>query len=237
MQCVMFLQKELSVIIPAYNEEKRIKGTIDDYYEFFSAKKFNFEIIVVANNCSDNTASVARQKKSKNIRVVEIKHYTGKGGAVIGGFKLADAKLIAFVDADNSSKPQELLRLIEKIKEGFDVAVGSRVLEGSQIKVHQPFFRVFIGRIFSIISNTLFGLSIIDTQCGCKVFRREVVAKILKEKISDGFEFDVQLLWIAKQNGKKIAEVPIKWSNAKDSKVGILDPLKMLIGLVRIRFF
>ena len=227
----------VSIVIPAYNEEKRILGTLESYFRLLSGRFWRFEIIVVANNCGDNTAEFSRDFASshKGVSVLEFKHYTGKGGAVIEGFRKAKGEIIGFVDADNSTKPEEFFRLFSALQQGFDVAVGSRGLPDSELVKKQPLHRLMLGKAFHSIVEALFGLGIYDTQCGAKVFRRPVVEKILCEKVSSGFEFDVQMLWIAKRAGFRIKEVGIAWENSEDSKVSLSDPLKMLFGLARLR--
>ncbi len=228
--------KSISIIIPAYNEEKRISSTLNSYLEFLSPKKIKYEIIVVANNCSDKTVEIAKkfQKKNKNVKVMDLPYYTGKGGAVIEGFKKAKNEIICFADADNSTKPSQILMLATMIGK-YDAVIGSRAMPDSKIINPQPMFRVFLGKCFSILTNTLFGFGIIDTQCGAKAFSKKAVNLILQHKISKGFEFDVQILWIMKKAGLQMIEKGIEWENNPDSKVGFLDPLKMFFSIIKLR--
>ncbi|MFH0955531.1 MAG: dolichyl-phosphate beta-glucosyltransferase [Candidatus Micrarchaeota archaeon] len=227
--------ESFSIIIPAYNEEKRIAQTLDSYYSFFSKKKSDFEIIVVANNCSDNTAGVVNSfsKGKKNVRLLDVPRKIGKGGAVKRGFALAAKPVVAFVDADNSTPPQEFLKILSGLSKA-DIAIGSRALSGSKI-LNQPEYRKFLGRSFNFLVNFLFGLPLNDTQCGAKVFSKKTVP-IMQSVESGFFEFDVELLWRAKKKGFTILEVPIVWTDAAESKIGFMTVPSMFLGLLRIRF-
>ncbi|MEK6957768.1 MAG: glycosyltransferase [archaeon] len=232
------MAKKLSIVIPAYNEEKNIVPTVKSYYNFFSENLPDFEIIVVVNNSSDKTFDLASKFSAgrPEIAVLNFDFYTGKGGAVIEGFRACKGNLAGFADADDSTVPSEFFRLVKCCDEGFDVVIGSRSVNDSVIRKKQPLYRRILGSGFRFITNLLFGLGINDTQCGAKVFSRKTLELLLREKISKGFEFDVQMLWIAKRNGLRIKEKGIRWSDNADSKVGFFEPLKMLIGLLRLRF-
>jgi glycosyltransferase involved in cell wall biosynthesis len=227
--------ESVSIVIPAYNEEKRIARTLDSYHSFFSKKKADFEIIVVANNCSDKTGAVVKSfsKRKKNVRLLDIPKKIGKGGAVKKGFSIASKQVVAFVDADNSTPPKEFLKILNGLSKA-DIAIGSRALSGSKI-LKQPEYRKFLGRSFNFLVNFLFGLPLNDTQCGAKVFSKKTVS-IMQSVESDFFEFDVELLWRAQKKGFTILEVPIVWTDAEESKVGFMIVPSMFLGLLRIRF-
>lgn len=227
--------ESVSIVIPAYNEEKRIAKTLDAYYSFFSKKKADFEIIVVANNCSDQTGAVvnAFSEGKKNVRLLGIPRKIGKGGAVKKGFAIAGKQVVSFVDADNSTPPQEFLKILNGLSKA-DIAIGSRALSDSKI-LNQPEYRKFLGRSFNFLVNFLFGLPLNDTQCGAKVFSKKTVS--LMQSVESGFfEFDVELLWRAKKKGFSILEVPIVWTDAAESKVGFMTIPGMFLGLLKIRF-
>lgn len=225
----------ISLIIPAYNEAYRIQNTLKNYNETLQNNFDKFEIIVVANNCTDATFNIAKNFGGKNTVALNIPYYTGKGGAIIEGFKIAKHKLIGFVDADNSTSPQEFLKLINQL-EDFDGCVASRALPESVMPNPQPFIRRIMGKCYSRIVEFLFGLGIKDTQCGAKVFKRVAIKAVLPElgKIK-GFSFDVELLWRLKQHRFIVKEVPIQWSNCSDSKVGVFAPFKMFWELIKMR--
>jgi len=227
---------KVSLIVPAFNEEKRLRKTIEEFHSFMSCYFLDFEIIIVCNNCSDNTLLIGHKLKKKlgKIVVLNFYFYTGKGGAIIEGFKKARFDLVGFVDADNSTNCFEFLKLVLEIYD-VDAVIGSRNLIDSRIIVKQNFFRKFIGRLFSFIINFLFDLKISDTQCGAKVFRKNVIDSVICEMILNGFEFDVELLWRLKRKGFVVKEVPVVWSNSDKSSVGVIDPFKMLYHLVLFR--
>lgn len=227
--------KSISIVIPAYNEEKRIRKTLKAYWYFFSSAKTDFEIIVVANNCSDATGKVVQEFSNgkKNVRLLDIPKKIGKGGAVKAGFKIAQNETVGFTDADNSTSPEEFFKVLAGLS-AADVVIGSRAQPKSKI-VGQPEYRKFLGRSFNLLVNVLFGLGLSDTQCGAKVFSKKAVS--LMQSVESGFfEFDVELLWRAKVRGFEILEVPIVWTDAAESKVNFWSIPSMFWGLIRIRF-
>ncbi len=232
------MKEKISIIIPAYNEEKLLLNTLLDYFSYFKKNFHAFEMIVVTNNCSDSTPMLAARfaLSRKNVKHIDFPAYTGKGGAVMAGIRESSGAIVCFVDADNSTRPAELAKLILETRNGFEVVIGSRATQGSVLVPSQPILRRLLGLMFSMITNLLFGLGIHDTQCGAKVFSRKAVNAILGQNIRKGFEFDVQLLWIAKKNNMSIKEKGISWSNNEESKVRLLDPLKMLVSLLALRF-
>ncbi len=231
--------KRISLIIPAYNEEKRITKTAKAYYAYLQKNFPDFELIIVCNNCSDNTPEIVQRlsKKLEKLKYLNFSYYTGKGGAVVEGFKKAHYELVGFVDADNSTTPEEFDKLVRAIeKDGVDCAFGSRALRESVLIIKQPFHRRLSGRMFSIIVRLLFGLGVKDTQCGAKLFKKYAIKKILPELRIKGFAFDVEILWKLKKHGFTYKEIPIAWKNDFESKVGFSAPLKMFRELIKIRF-
>lgn len=229
--------EKISIVIPAYNEERVISGTLSAYHKFFSGAGADFELIVVSNNCSDSTPELAKKfsRGRRSVLCLSLPYYTGKGGAVLEGMKKASGGVVCFADADGSTGPRDIMMLAQVVRQGCDAAVGSRAVKGSIITKWQPLPRRALGFFFRSIVDLLFGLGIRDTQCGAKAFSRRAVDLFTGSNIAKGFEFDVQLLWICKRNGLSINEVGVKWENGADSKVGALDPLRMLAGLVRLR--
>src|SRR3989344_9034922 len=163
---------KLSIVIPAYNEEKRIGQTLKDYTSFFNKIKISYEIFVVLNGCRDNTLGVVKElsKKNKVITYLDIKEAIGKGGAITQGFKAAKGDLIGFVDADGSTSPQAFNDLIENIGE-YDGIIASRWIRGAKISYKQPFLKRFGSRGFNFLVRLLFNLRFKDTQCGAKLFK------------------------------------------------------------------
>jgi glycosyltransferase involved in cell wall biosynthesis len=218
-----------SLIIPVYNEEKRIGEVID----MLKSNLKGYEIIVVEDGSTDNTRNIAL---SKGVKVISFKENKGKGFGVKMGFLSAKGKYIGFVDSDKSIKPIYIKKVFDNLK-NCDVSIASRYLKSSKIKVKQPFFRRLASRIFNIlIVRLLFGLNIHDSQCGCKAMKREAALYLAKNTKSNGFEFDVEMLWRAKKKGYKILEVPIVWSHNKPSTFSLKKGPKMILSLLKIRF-
>ncbi len=221
-----------SLVIPAYNEERRISLFFD------SINHFDGELIVVCDG-TDRTAGIVEEIASRrtdlSIRCLRFDHRLGKGGGVIAGLKVAKAPLVGYVDADGSTCMEEMIRLFSSLS-GADGAIGSRWVDGSTLKVKQGFLRRIESRGFNLLIRLLFGLSFHDTQCGAKVFKKQAIDAVLPSMVSHGFEFDVELLWQLKEAGFHIEEIPIEWQNKGDSRVQKRDMLRMLAGLLRVRF-
>jgi dolichol-phosphate mannosyltransferase len=221
-----------SLVIPAYNEEKRIPLL------FEAIPGFDGELIVVCDG-TDRTADVveaiAVQRRDLTIRCLRFDNRLGKGGGVLAGLSAARAPGVGYFDADGSTSIGEMLRLFAML-DSFDAAIGSRWVPGSNLVVRQGIMRRIESRVFNMLIRLLFGLSFHDTQCGAKVFRRSALETLLPGMISRGFEFDVELLWRIKESGCTIAEVPIEWQNKGDSRVQKRDMIRMLRGLFAIRF-
>ncbi|MCM8802723.1 MAG: glycosyltransferase family 2 protein [Candidatus Omnitrophica bacterium] len=230
---------EISIIIPAYNEEKRILKTIEKVYKYFKEKKLDFEIIVVDDGSKDKTVEVVNEflKEKNEIKILKHEKNMGKGAAVKTGVLNASGDLILFTDADLSTPIEEFEKLKKKIEDGYDIAIGSRGLKESKIVIPQPFYRRIIGKIFPLLVRLIITNDFRDTQCGFKLFKREVAKKIFSQLKTEGFAFDVEILARAKKYGYKIAEVGIVWYNSPHSSVRIFkDSFIMLFSLLKIRF-
>jgi len=219
------------LIIPAYNEERRIVSFFD------TTNGFEGELIVVCDG-TDATAEVveqiAHQRNDLVIRCLRFKERLGKGGGIIAGLAVARAPLVGYVDADGSTSIDELTRLFSLLGP-YDGVFGSRWVLGSKLQVQQGLLRQLESRGFNLFIRILFGLRYRDTQCGAKVFKKASIDLILPKMISRGFEFDVELLWRLSEAGFKIGEFPIEWQNIGDSRVKWRDIIRMLTGLIRIR--
>jgi len=221
----------LSLIIPAYNEEKRIIPVINNFLNSFS----DIELIIVNNGSMDNTTDLIKNYKTSKVRLLDFKEKLGKGGAIIEGMKIAKGEFIGFSDADQAVMPEDFKKLIKYLK-FYDCAIGSRRIKGADIKIKQSLKRRLSSRIFNVIVNLIFNLKIKDTQCGAKVFRRKTIEKILPRlKIKD-FAFDIDLLYNAKLLGYKIKEVPVNWKHQEGSKFSLTNSPKMFLSLLRLRF-
>ena len=229
---------KVSIIIPAHNEEKRIGKTLDEYGKFFSEKKnFDFEIIVVLNACKDKTRDVVKkyEKKYPLIKHLEFER-GGKGFAIIKGFEEAlstESKLIGFVDADMATSPEDFYDLIENLGNA-DGIIASRWKKGA--KQNYNLIRKITSRGFNFIARSFFLLPYADTQCGAKIFRRDVGEKIIKKIKITEWAFDVNLLYEAKKQKFKIKEHPTNWLNREKSKVRVMGvTLQMFFALIRLR--
>jgi dolichyl-phosphate beta-glucosyltransferase len=228
------------VVIPAFNEEHRIEGTLERIRGHLAASGSNHEIIVVDDGSSDGTGEAAgRWLEARRVpgRVIESRPNRGKGYVVRLGMMVAAGQRILFTDADLSTPIEELAKLDRALDEGADIAVGSRGLADSELARRQPWYREGLGRLFNAVVRVAAVPGIKDTQCGFKLFRREAARAILPLATVDRFAFDVEILFIARMLGYRIREVPVRWLHAEGSKVRMLtDGFGMLLDLGRIRW-
>ena len=232
----------LLLLIPAYNEERRIEPVLRDYARFFQDHySGRFQLVVVLNGCTDNTIGVIRRVAAEYpemLRALEFPEPIGKGGALIEGLKLAGfGDLIGYVDADGATTPAAFLELVRHIGDA-DCVVGSRWLPESVIHQAQTGNRQFASRVFHFIVQLFFRLNIHDTQCGAKVMKREVVDKVHPFLHIADLAFDINLLVAIKRAGYHIREVPTEWTDKEGSKVTaslFRSSLTMLLSVVRIR--
>jgi glycosyltransferase involved in cell wall biosynthesis len=229
----------LLILIPAYNEERRIEPVLRDYARFFQ-KNYSgkTQILVVLNGCTDDTLGVVRRVAADyfSVGALEFPAPIGKGGALIEGLKLAPlADLIGYVDADGATPPNAYLELVKKIG-AADCVVGSRWLPGAVIHQSQTGNRQFASRVFHFIVQTLFWMNIRDTQCGAKVMKRAVAQKIHPFLRITDMAFDINLLYSMKRAGFRILEIPTEWTDKAGSKVVLgRSSLTMFLSVVRIR--
>ncbi len=229
----------LSVIIPTYNEEKRIGDSLTKIYSFLEKRDYDFEIIVIDDGSNDNTLNLLTKFSKKVSKIIILKNDTnrGKGYSVKRGILKSKGDAILFTDADLSTPIEETDKLIGWIKNGYQIAIGSRDLPDSQIEKHQVWYREFMGRAFNKIIRIILDLDYHDTQCGFKCFKRNAALEIFNSLKLCGFSFDVEILFIAKQHGIKVKEVPVRWYNSPESKVKIIrDSSRMLWDILNIRF-
>jgi dolichyl-phosphate beta-glucosyltransferase len=228
----------LSVVVPAYNEEDRLGPTLARLYEYYSAQDYSFEVSVISDGSSDRTGEVVENfaKLHPGFRLIEYRPNRGKGHAVKVGVMAAAGELILFCDADLATPQEETEKLLAHIRDGADIAIGSRPLQESNLEVRQPLYREMLGRMFNKIVQTIGIRGIDDTQCGFKMFRREVGHDIFRRCKVDRFGFDFEALMIARDLGYRIDEVPIRWRHQEGSKVSLLrDGSRMLIDLMKLR--
>jgi dolichyl-phosphate beta-glucosyltransferase len=233
------LQKSISIIIPAYNEEKRLPSTLERVIEYLDQKPFAFaEILVVDDGSRDGTVAQAAEFALRYpcVRILQNPGNRGKGYSVRHGMLEAKGDWVLFTDADLSSPIEELAKLMaaaERTK--AQIAIGSRAIDRSLIGVHQPAFREYAGRFFNLVMRFLTGLKFHDTQCGFKLFQREAAREIFSRQQLERFGFDVEVLFLAQLLGYRAVEVPVRWNNVEGSKVGTLQGLDSFVDLLRIR--
>ncbi len=231
----------VSIIIPAYNEEKRLAKTLDIYLDYFTKKySSNYEILVILNGCKDRTEEIA-QKYSQTFPTLQYYNFLepiGKGGAIVEGYRVARGDLVAYSDADGSASPEMIEKLFEYLRQNpnIDCAIGSRNLAESKTQGRTK-FRKILTKGFNVIVNLFFNLGIKDTQCGAKALKADTIKKILPNLFISGLSFDVNLLFEVKRNGGQIAEIPIEWSDDHDST--IKNPIKssivMFLSVLKLR--
>lgn len=221
-----------SIIIPAYNEEKRIKFTIKNLLMEFPGQ----EIIVVCDG-QDHSVDIVNNLSFEypNIMLLSSKNRLGKGGALVQGFKAANGREVCFVDADESVSTIDLKRMFLALNDA-DGVIASRRIAGSKILAEQPLMRRIASRAFNIFVRLLFNLPFKDTQCGAKIFMRDALFDILDEIKTTGFEIDVELLWRMKNKGYIIKEYPITWKHTEGSKFKLSHSNGMFISLLKTRF-
>lgn len=230
---------KLSIIIPAFNEAERIKNTLLVIHGFIKKKKIKAEIIVVNDGSKDKTAEVVEEFKKKipELKLVDLSKNSGKGFAVRKGVEESKGELILFADADNSTPIEEFEKLLKKMRENSaQIAIGSRYLNDSDIKVKQPTYRIMIGRVGNFLIRLFLIRGIKDTQCGFKLFENHAAKKIFSVQKIKRFAFDMETLVISENINYKIVEVPVIWLNSTESRVNpIKDSLRTLRDLAYIK--
>ncbi len=231
----------LSVIIPAYNEEARIARSLVAAADYLAALPASAEMIVVDDGSRDGTAAAveafgAARAPRPAIRLLRNGRNRGKGYSLKHGVLLSKGEFLLLSDADFSTPIDELPRLLRPVREeGCGIAIGSRALPESRIEVRQPAWRQMMGKCFNLLVRTLTGLPFVDTQCGFKVMRRSQVMPLFRAARVERFAYDVEILYLARKAGVKIAEVPVIWRDAAGSKVNaVRDSLDMLLDIVRV---
>ena len=233
---------ELSIIIPAYNEEKRLTRTLARIREYFANREMGaeqIEILVVDDGSSDGTVRVAQEwmREMPCLRLVSNDRNRGKGYSVRHGMFEARGRVVLFTDADLSSPIEESEKLLAAIEAGSDAAIGSRAMDRTLIKVHQSRLREIAGIIFNSFVKLFTGLPFQDTQCGFKAFVRQRSAIVFEQQRVERFGFDPEILFLAKRHGLRVAEVPVRWAHDEATRVSVVrDSVQMFGDLLFIRW-
>ncbi len=229
----------LSIIIPAFNETKRIVSTIESLNNFFLKKDFIFEIIIVDDGSTDDLRLCLENNFNDTVPICYETYgdNRGKGFAVRFGSTKVRGDYLIYLDADGSTPIEEFDKLYKSINDGYDIAIGSRAIGYDSVKLKAKPHRVIIGRIFNFIVNLLCVPEIKDTQCGFKLFTKKSAEIVFSRQTLNGFSFDCELLFIARIHNLKIKELAVNWYNIEGSRVNLLsDSLKMFVDLLKIRF-
>jgi glycosyltransferase involved in cell wall biosynthesis len=233
------LTRSISIIIPAYNEEKRLPATLARVIRHLQEGRWEFaEVVVVDDGSVDNTVAAAELAGGEyaNLRVLKNPGNRGKGYAVRHGMLECRGEWALFTDADLSAPIEELDKLWRAAETGAQVAVGSRALDRSLIGVHQSWFRENAGRLFNVAMRIITGLPFRDTQCGFKLFETRAAREIFARQLLDGFGFDVEVLFIAQRLGYTAREVPVKWNDVLGTKVSALRGVAAFLDPLRVRW-
>ena len=233
-------QPALSIVIPAYNEERRLPASLRDIKTFFQAFPLPLEVLVVVERSTDRTLDLAREAAADAawIEVIDNQVHRGKGYAVKSGMLRAKGEIVLFMDTDLSTPLTEVIAFLSHFNDhpSADVVIGSRAEAKSRVVKKQSWLRRNLGRAFNRFVQGIAMRGITDTQCGFKAFRLRAVRDVFAMQTTDGFAFDVEVLMLAQELGYKIDVKPVHWVNSPDSKVRILlDPLKMLWDLLSMR--
>lgn len=231
----------VDLIIPAYNEAGRIGPTLSAYLEYFGD---DVRLVVVLNGCTDTTAKVVegyQTSAGSRLQLITIPEAVGKGRAIIEGWKASSAEVVGFVDADASTSPAEFEKLLHEL-EGVDGVIASRFMAGGTVVNRQSSLRTVMSRAFALTVRLIFQMPYRDTQCGAKVFRRNVVTSVLDQLHETSMVFDVELLWRLHKHGATVREMPTYWVDKAGSPLlgqtgsFLKTGLAMVTALFRIRF-
>ncbi len=232
----MFEKIHLSVVLPAYNEEKRIAETLRDLDDYLGRQKYTSEVVVISDGSSDKTVEVVRGLNISRVRVIDNKENHGKGYVVRQAMLDARGEYRLFMDADNSTKITELENFWPYFNEGYEIVIGSIEVEGSSIHETAAWYRRVLGRLAKLVIRLLLIWDIHDTQRGFKCFTAKSVKAIFSKQTIERWGFDMEVLKIARVQGFKIKELPVQWSNPAGSKVTLGAYVSSFRELLKIKW-
>jgi dolichyl-phosphate beta-glucosyltransferase len=227
----------ISVIVPAFDEETRLLPTLERLESWLGARGRSWEVIVVDDGSRDRTAAIAQgfAEDHSGFRLLRLGRNRGKGAAVREGFRRSRGELVVFSDADLSTPIEELERMLPELDADADFVLASRALPGSNVEIHQAWYRERMGKTFNAFVRLATGIPIRDTQCGFKLLRGVDARALAEEMREEGFAFDVELVLLARRRGLRLREFPVTWRNDAGSRVNpIRDSIRMLASLYRI---
>ncbi len=228
---------DLSVVIPCYDEERRLPGSLEQLREYLAAQSGSLEFVLVDDGSTDATLAVMQREARRHpgIRVVVLPANRGKGRAVAEGVRVTTGDLVLITDADLSTPIHELPGLRRALTDGADVGFGSRAARGAR-EIDQPLHRRVMGRLFNLLVRAALLPGICDTQCGFKLFSGPVARELFADLRIDGFAFDVEVLWRARLAGYRIQEIPVRWRNSEATRVSpVRHSVQMLRDLLWLR--
>jgi dolichyl-phosphate beta-glucosyltransferase len=230
----------LSLLIPAYNEAKRIAPALDRVIEYLRTQPYSWELLIVDDGSRDETASLVAKRIDgiPNAKLIAYQPNRGKGYAVRTGVLAAQGKWVVFLDADLSTPPEEIENALRYLNDGYEMVIGSRALPDSQIEKKPPLYRRLATAIFDLVKHLMVGLwQYSDTQCGFKAYKQETVRPLYERAVIDRFMFDVEILYLAERKHLRVKEMAVRWADAAGSKVRFWEGVyNMIKDLTRIRW-
>ena len=229
-----------SIVIPAFNESKRLGPTLEKVLGYVHAQNWDAEVIVVDDGSRDNTADIVRSFAAKDpaLRLVENPGNRGKGYSVRNGMLNARGQIVLFSDADLSSPIEEAPKLFHALEQGADIAIGSRWLRAETQTQRQPLHRQLFGRIFNLMLRLTLGLKFKDTQCGFKAFKRPAVQKIFPLQKTERWGFDPEILFLARKFKFKVQEIPVAWGHSGETRINpLVDGFRMFLEMLHVRWY
>lgn len=229
---------DISVVIPAKDEELRLPHFLQTLIAYCQASSLRYEIIIVDDGSTDKTATLALdfQQSFPGLTVLSLGTNHGKGYAVKQGLLASHGNIALFMDADGSTPPDEIEKNLTFLNEGYDIVIGSRILQSDTSQVKALLYRKLMGGIFNFLVSTFLIKGIKDTQCGFKMFRRGTIRPIWENVKIQGFGFDLEVLYLAQRMNFKIKEIAVNWQHVENSKVDLIkDSMKMMVNIFEIR--
>ncbi len=227
---------DISVVIPAYNEALRLGPSLQRVVTYLRERGESYEVLVVDDGSTDATADVAQKLAAEGVRVLRQEVNRGKGAVIKVGVLASRGREVLLMDADLSTPIEDLAKLRPHLAEA-PLVLGSRSVEGSEVAQRQPFYREMMGRTFNLIIRLLGVRGLRDTQCGFKLLAGDVARRLFAELTIERFDYDVELVWLARRHGYRVIEVGVRWSDAPSSKVNPLsDSLRMLWDVLALRW-
>ena len=226
---------EWTIVIPAFNEGRRLGPSLDQVVTYLGDRGEPYEVLVVDDGSTDDTADIARRFVDRGVELVRQPENRGKGAAVRRGVASSRGARVLLCDADLST-PIEALELLEPALERADVILGSRAVDGADIRLHQPFYRELMGKTFNLIIRSLGVRGFKDTQCGFKLLEGDVARQLFERMTIDRFAFDVELVWLAQNSGLRVVEIGVPWTDSPQSTVHpVFDSIRMFRDVLTFR--